>query len=505
MARMRRGKSESGYVILFVILIMVVGFIFLDAAGSMVIQESIQMTNRQKDDTEQAMMEKSWNRIAFSLNNIPGFYGLDSTEFYDGLNDTTPTNVELPDGFHYTVVKKPDARGSRFYSMETTLYNSSDVAIKKASVTFMKTTLAQYVSITDQNTTVNWATGSTIRGKYHINGDIRTNGTPTFTAYATCTGSWIPSDGNTSTARKDEIFPGGLKEHSAKVNIPKTFKDRIGFAKSGAIKGYYEGSIMIRLESGQYRIRKMLPYSDSQEWEPWSEALAYPTNGVIYVASDGATLNADTSDRALNADGINSADVYNQYMHQKYNPSIGSVFVFGEVDQPLSIFSEGDIYLVAKEEPKSVYSGSKFNFITSYIDTDLEDENNDDMLGLISSHNIYVHHFNKKRDDVGPDDRTFDIHGALYAGAGTYTAEFFAGENTVGGSSGDDKLGTARVYGSVARNDSAGSKRVSGSTLISGMNNDWHHDARMLLNAPPLYPEDDTVGWIMVEYQEDND
>ncbi len=261
-------------------------------------------------------------------------------------------------------------------------------------------------------------------------------------------------------------------------------------------------------------------YSSFAKMAATIPSLDLPANGVIYV--DGKKGDGSPTTSSLG---------------RKLDRGLANVFVAGVLKGRLTITAANDIYITGHDpcdwskptgnnwfvEPAGVTyqeTGFEQNFFDGSDEWShtLVTGSYNDMLGLVAERKVQILHyrwpsnFNNPRysyrdfnysltaspdyywnisDDLAPND--IHIYAALYAASQTFGFE----EYNQGRAKGDIIL-----YGSITQQYRGPVGTFTGSSQSTGYIKKYSHDPRMMVDAPPYYPNPSDIGWLSARWNE---
>jgi hypothetical protein len=280
---------------------------------------------------------------------------------------------------------------------------------------------------------VAWTTGDTVWGPCHIEGTMNVSGKPVFYGKVTTKNGTnpasLPSGG---TAPK---FLGGYQS-GVSVPMPTSFSQLQTDATSGGKIFTPPGS-----PSGTYEVRMVLNADGT----------------VTYKEYKGATMlsNVTTPLTTLAPNGVILVNGGNLRVHGTLNgqATIGALGGSGIGN----VYIDGDVLL--NHNP-------------------LTDPSSTDMLGIVADNNVSIPL--PTGFPTTPAPTNVNIQASVFCRAGTFTAE----QNSSMG-----VLGSVKVLGSLVTNTVGAFSTTDGSgNIIYGYKNNFRFDDRLLVGAPPKYP-----------------
>lgn len=586
---MFRKCNQDGNTLLLVIGVMAIGALLLMATLRLSDNQSLQVFGFFNREDALKHAELGYNKYLWELNQDSTFY-LDSSRFVLTV-DTNEKKVYQPkdqptSDNHLVEIEIPvELVGSAYVPVanrviiRSTGWTDKDPDKKRSlQVYLVKRSFAQYSMITDSDLTADgekiyWTSEESCYGPLHTNGTlyIRSQDYPVFYGPVTY-GVGIDL---ASKARDKSIFRGGQAK-TATLNWPSSNSDLMKEARIGDGGDYYQGRTCIMLYDDGYDVRRWVSYDPITQMDTWEynghlyqfektsnndlyldkgkfyfpskaacnskssfnsfsevrsyyDSLPYPSNGVIYVNGGTSTNDACTT--------------------SKCDPTLGNVFVSGQMEGQLTIACSNNIFITAWDptdwrnpwkngDSKAFssftkaggvhYSSSSTDFEQVFTSgkwdhTEVTGSNRDDILGLVADNNIFLLHYSwpsPHKDRIGsgsnvyasnygwtngkegfpspndysssgPDSAAANvlIHGALFTTRGSFGYE----KPDRGPSKGD-----ITVFGSIAQRN----RGVIGQIGASGYDKNYTHDPRMLYTSPPHYIEPANTGWQVGEWKE---
>ena len=407
--------------------------------------------------------EAGFNRYLYFLNENPKYYNTsDSTDMEN------QTAIPFKDGFYNLEITPPTMDNPYVTIVSTGWPSGKENESRTIEVNIRRRQFTNFIYGTGEETLpdgtpVWWTDDDVVNGPLHTNGTLNIDGDPTFNGEVSYSRNLNIRSGSNPTYTAGEPFKRNPLEFPNNNSELKTWAEAPGGY-------YYQGRTCILINGDRLLIRNQ---DNPIEDRP------LPSNGVIYV------------------DNLNNE-------MDKWDLDSGNIFLSGELNGSLTIAAQNTIYITA-HDPTNWSNLDTTGGIT-YANPTL-DENNDDLLGLVSQRNIEILHHGWPRytywtdhwsesNDVSVDDIT--IEAAIFALDGSFSFE----DHDEGGSK-----GTITVNGPIVQKDRGPVATFSSyyGYNISGYDTkDYSHDPRMAFDTPPHFLEPANAGWEVLNWREIN-
>lgn len=453
--------NNKGYalplVMVFLVVISILATVAFDNAYI-----DIKSTDREiKQEDALHYAEAGFNRYLYFLNENPKFYNTS-----DSANMESQSSISYKNGFYNLEITPPNMSHPYVTIQSTGWVSGKQDESRTIKVSIKRRQFTNFVYGTSEETLpdgtpVWWTDDDQVDGPLHTNGTLNIDGDPTFDGEVSYTTGLNVRSGSNPTYNDGTPFNRNALEFPEKNEDLKTWAQAPG--------GYYfEGRTCILIEDNTLKIR----YRDNP-----IEYRTLPSNGVIYV------------DNRNNEMG-------------KWDLDSGNVFLAGELDGQLTIAAQNTIYITGYDPTNWSSLDYKGGIVYS---NQTFDEDNDDMLGLISQRNIELLHYGWPRytgwsdhwsesNDVSIDN--ISINAAIFALDGS-----FAFEDHDSGSTKD----TITIKGSMVQNYRGAVGTFSSYYgKLSGYDKNYSHDPRMAYDTPPHFLEPANAGWEIIRWEEIN-
>jgi hypothetical protein len=300
-------------------------------------------------------------------------------------------------------------------------------------------TFAQFLFYADDSGNVWFASGDSLDGRVHVNGQIRVSGNPWFGMKVTSSASTMTQyQGSTPT------FEGGYELGVPEIPLPTSSdfmadlsaKAAAGGLNLGVLSGSSAKYEVELARSGQYGYMSYRAYrksGSSYSWTGWTSVRISNTNGVAWFGSP--------------------------------------VYMKGTLDGQLTIGCAKDVYITDDVRYRDSTVGRGPN------------QGCDDLLGICSAMNVIVQNNTANQTNC-------EIHAHMMALNSSFTAE--------GYDSGSPR-GDLTVYGGIAQAAfGAIGTFQQGGGVTHGYNKDYHFDWNLAAMSPPGYPV--TGGYILASW-----
>lgn len=593
---MFQASNEKGNTLVLVLAVMAVGALLLMGALRLSDNQTLQVFGFLNREDALKHAELGYNKYLWELNQDSTFY-LDSSRFIKTLDNNAKSvyqpiaqpnednylvEIEIPkellDSTYVPVSNRVTIRSTGWTNREPDKKRTLQVGLVKRS-------FAQYCMITDSDLTsegekIVWTSGEKCYGPLHTNGTLYIDGSPGPVFYGPVT--YGVAINPSSKAKDKSIFKAGQAK-TTPLNWPSSNSVLMKAARIGGLGHYYNGRTCIMLHDDGYDVRRWVsteiignqtidtweynghlyqfekttnadlyqdkgnfyfPSKAARDGKPsftsFSEirsayrSLSYPSNGVIYV--NGGT----------NPDYTNATS--------KCDPTLGNVFISGQMEGQLTIGCSNDIFITAYDPTdwrnpwkngdstvfKSFTKTGGVRYRSSSTDfkpvkiggvwdhTEVTGSNRDDMLGLVADNNIFILHYSwpaqiKLKETIteksGNKTYTYGADGGWTNGSTDFPKDrddnpgpdsapnnilIHGALFTTKGSYGYEKpdlgpeKGKITLVGSIAQRN----RGVVGRVSSSGYDKDYTHDPRMLYTSPPHYIEPTNTGWQVGEWKE---
>ena len=273
---------------------------------------------------------------------------------------------------------------------------------------------------------VSWFTGDTVYGMCHVEGTMNVLGTPVFYGKVTTKNGTNPATLPSGTTNPK--FYGGLQK-GVSIPLPTNINQFTSAATSGGKVFNPPAS-----GSGAYQVNFIFNANGTVQYQEYKGATKVKDSTVALtsLAPNGAIL--------VNSGNITVKGTYSGRV------SIGTAGTGGGNVQIV-----GDV--VAANDPRT-------------------NPNSTDMLGIIADNSVTL-------PILSPVKHDYLIEASIFCRAGTFSADL---NNTMG------KQGAVTVYGSLQTNTVGAFSNGNGTTISNGYQNHFTFDNRLLVDAPPAYP-----------------
>lgn len=477
--------------------IMIVAIVFLFTVTLLTLNENLTRNVSFKIDTEDALQiaEAGYNHYMYYLNQDSTFYqNKDGISIKNGSVEVGFKPLEW-DSEGYPVRYEPTAymRGPEiigYYEIRliqpnvdedltviSTGYTSEKENIKRTiSVKIHQRSFANYVDFSDSSGDVHWSNNDKAYGPVFSNGDLIIKGNPEFFDDVVVGGRIRVESG---TPKFDS---SKLKlENQPKMMFPVT-NEEIVFWGESAEGLSFKGRTCILLDKDKLHIRNRNINSDA------ITTYALPKCGVLLVK---------------NGSGYDA----------------GNVFIAGELDGRLTVYSQGNIYITGKDPTNYSPTGSTYGVFSRYEGGIKYTDNNipllgstgkifsDDMLGIISEGDIIIATRTWPSNESSGYSRLAEssvsvqnitVYGALMtnkSGKQIKVEDY----DTI------SAKGSFTVYGSKIQNavrGAVGTFNSSTYSLISGYRKVNYFDYRFKNQTPPHFITPDKSGWEVRSWDE---
>lgn len=483
---MRRKLNNSKGVVMPTIIIIIAIVTLLSISAIFVIDNQTLAVSRTKIGEDAIhIAEAGYNYYLWHLNDDTQFYriGLDKdgklvpeTYYTEAENDLW---VDFPKEYepveyasagkvvgYYRLHIVPPSIGEPVVTIRSTGWTTEKADNKKTiEVKVHKKLFTNYVCFagdmsTPSGTLLYWGDGEEVRGPFHTNGNLLTTGRPIFHDDVCFVKIW-------NRGGNPDFKKPGQPQKVESLIFPESNKSLAywGEEVNGGYK--YEGRTCVLLDNSTLHIRNVkINNNEKQE-------LDLPPSSVIYIKGD--------------------------------------LYISGVLDGRLTILVEGNIYITRRDPTDYNYNNAKYTGGIEYANTNiptLTEENpidpSDDMLGLVSNGNIYVHSYgwpkwgkawpwSKEGEYIDTSYRdssstkNITIHAALF-GYSTKSCYGVQDYNNLG------NMGRIYFTGSQVFSKMGATYTTSGSRIY-GYKEDNTFDLRMRYDAPPHFLEPKNSGW----------
>jgi len=426
--------------------------------------------------------EAGFNKYLYMLNNNTYFYkdgeneeegfiikerysGADNPEWNGYVKTYEPVVYKSGNRIlgYFEITITPPAIGTPVLGIQSTGWTADRKAKRTIYVEVHKRTFTDYLLFENsKNESVPFSSQSKIKGPYFTNGDLHAlSGAEFFdtVGYAgrnRATGAIFRKEG-----QPVKMNPLGLP--TINENLTKWAR-----AENGGYTFNKDTYILLNENKMNIRLKD----------ETRQTNVPYPESGVIYVKGD--------------------------------------VYISGVLDGRLTIISEKNIYICAKDPTvEEVSTQKQYDQLDNYRGVTYKNQNipvynnmnvinpSDDMLGLVAKENIIIHNRTNKwpqasKGSINTTVKDIQIQGALYCNSVT-VQDFDYITNT--------DYGQIKYLGSrVVKEDSATGivTQTIWGPKYGGYSSDNIYDYRMQYEAPPHFVEPVNAGWEVVTWKEIN-
>lgn len=437
--------------------------------------------------------------------------------------------------------------------------------MRTIEVEVYKRSFTQHVAVNNTEKGANgqkiyWTNRDEMYGPFHTNDTLYVRGAPNFYGLVTYGKGIAMEDvnGNTISGNQAILNPYIFHKGVAKTDALPLPTSNPELKAHSLINGhYYNGRTCIYLlEEGGYNVRtydaknKVWKYNgveyeikdeNTRQWTQNERENERNTgNKAMYHRKDNNTSYFSFDAMAATIDSLelpNNGVIYvdgkqgNGTGSNKFDRELGNVFVSGKLKDRLTITAANDIYITAHDpcdwkrppaanalsnwldtEPGVTYNDTKFDQVfgsDGLWDYTAVKDSYSDMLGLVANRKIQILHYgwpsNFNYSSHSTPNYYWNVNQELhpsnvYIYAAMYAAtEVFGFEDYDRGSY---KGGDIVLYGSITQQYRGPVGTFSGNNMSTGYNKKYSHDPRMLVDAPPFYPNPSDIGWLSSRWNE---
>ncbi len=274
---------------------------------------------------------------------------------------------------------------------------------------------------------ISWATGDTIRGPLHVEGDLNTSGSPVFEGEVTIAGKL-----NASPAYSPGPPPVG-----------PIFQDNLKTGVSVPMPASSVSSVLNAAQTGG------IVFNNPSPGTAYNVYLTFNSNGTVSYKTPGMAADSTVALTTLAPNGV--IIVNNGILHLQ-----GTVNGRATVGAYSSSSSwGGQVYV----EGNVLYNSDPST-----------NPNSTDMLGVVASYNVLVN-----PPSAAQMQNNYTIDAAIFSQNGDFGANY---------SMATQPMGAITVYGSITGYSLGATENSS----LDGWTSDYRYDARYSSKTPPAYP-----------------
>ncbi|TKJ39733.1 hypothetical protein CEE37_10670 [candidate division LCP-89 bacterium B3_LCP] len=416
-------------------IILVVGFAII--GGSMKINHG-RLSREAQNITSDKYVEASARNATRSMVNLCLYQLSQDFDWRDGyanvqIQDIANTNCQKFQGLNTNcagalIQDNSDNSDIPLGQIKITANGAFGDTAMTSVVMLRKSAYSEFAYFTEMEPPIYFITGDSIHGPIHTNGKFHIWGDPVFYGL-------VSSKGNGWVGVGSPEFKGGTNFNCERIDLPVDMSIIDGKAQNGGT--YFEGDIEIEfISDGTFdytatHLEKIGP------------------NWVTIIDSTGNVTISSTNGVIGTGNG-------------------GDIRVKGTLDGQATMLADGDIWI---------------DDDVLYAQNPLTDPTSDDILGLISQHDIFV-------TNNAANQNNCTIHATLMALDRSFMVEDY--------NQGSPR-GTLEIVGGIVQ-DKRGSVGTMGwgSGIISGYQKNYIYDYRYMSSAPPFYPimtKNSLVSW----------